>query len=132
VDLPDRGRAAGVRPGRYHLSVDARSFPPQWFTPTPEAYRAAAAISEGFCPYPHCGSRLGVNGYCPACGVVWGLTSSGFSGSAHEVADVTRKVTVYPFATWQRPATDLARVAAVAAAAAGWLVLFAVALFFLL
>jgi len=87
--------------------MTARPFPQEWLAPTPEARRAAAAISEGFCPYPHCGGQLGVNGYCPACGVVWELTSSGFSGSTHESADVTRKVTVYPFAGWQRSAIDL-------------------------
>jgi hypothetical protein len=83
------------------------TFPQEWFAPTPEAHRAAAAISEGSCPFPHCGGRLGVNGYCPACGVVWALSRDGFSASVHESADVTRKLTVYPFAEWQQPGIDL-------------------------
>lgn len=71
--------------------MPGRPFPREWFTPTPEARRAAAAIAEGFCPFGE-GSR------CPVCEVTWALTASG----------VTRSVTVYPFSGWQqRPVIGL-------------------------
>lgn len=81
----------------------ARPFPQEWFTPTPEAYRAAAALAEGFCPYPHCGCPLDAGGSCPVCEVTWALTPAGFTGRVDEAPGVSRSVTVYPFAGWQQP-----------------------------
>lgn len=58
----------------------ARQFPQEWFTPTPEAYRAAAALAEGFCPFPQCGYPFDAGSLCPVCEVAWELTGAGFSG----------------------------------------------------
>lgn len=82
----------------------ARPFPQEWLTPTPEAYRAAAALAEGFCPYPHCGYPFDEGGFCPVCGVTWELTPDGLSGrfSGPKVGGST-SIQVYPFATWPEP-----------------------------
>ena len=82
--------------------MPARPFPQEWFTPTPEARRAAAAVAEGFCPFPQCGHPFDEGSYCPVCEVTWELTDAGFSGRT-EHPDGNRTVTVYPFAAWQRP-----------------------------
>jgi hypothetical protein len=76
--------------------MTARPFPQEWFTPTPEAHRAAAALAEGFCPYPQCGYPFDEGFFCPVCEITWELTRTGFSGTVTESPGITRSVTVYP------------------------------------
>lgn len=82
-------------------------FPAEWFTPTPEAHRAAAALAEGFCAFPHCGYPFDAGMFCPVCEVTWSLSPSGFSGQASLPDGSYRTLTVYPFAAWQQPVIDL-------------------------
>lgn len=84
-----------------------RPFPQEWFTPTPEAHRAAAALAEGFCPYLHCGYPFDEGFFCPVCEVTWELTRDGFSGRFSRPAGGSTTIAVYPFAAWQQPVIDL-------------------------
>lgn len=83
--------------------MTARPFPQEWFTPTPEAYRAAAALAEGFCPFAHCGYPFDEGFFCPVCEITWALTRTGFSGFARRPDGRGTAMAVYPFADWQRP-----------------------------
>ena len=77
--------------------MTARPFPQEWLTPTPEAHRAAAAISEGFCPFAHCGYPFDEGSFCPLCEVTWSLVPGGFSGSVTGPPRLARVAAVYPF-----------------------------------
>jgi hypothetical protein len=82
--------------------MDGLYLPSEWFVPGEPATRAAAAIAEGFCPYPQCGYPFDEGRTCPVCEVTWELTPSGFSAEAGGT-----KVTAYPFAPWRQPVIDL-------------------------
>lgn len=83
------------------------SFPLGWFTPTPEARRAAAALAEGFCPFPGCGYPFDAGLHCPVCEITWTLTASGFSGEQRHPGGSSLKVCAYPFAQGRQPVIDL-------------------------
>ena len=89
-------------------------FPSAWYSPTPAAERAAAAIGEGFCPYSH--GPLSEEGDCGPCDARWKLIRQGgrVTGLTAEygwpsAGKLVGSLTIYPFSEWQLETESLRR-----------------------